>query len=94
VCAGARLAIRVIPRAKKTQFGGKRQGRLVVRLQAPPVEGAANRALCKFLAKVLGVSAGDVEIISGLHSREKVVLVHGLSEQQLRRRLADAGAEL
>jgi uncharacterized protein (TIGR00251 family) len=85
------LQIRVIPRAKKTEWGGKRGAALVVRLQAPPVEGAANEALLKFLAKELGVRAGDVEIVSGERSRDKVVRVEGMEERDLISKLGGAG---
>ena len=71
------LQIRVIPRAKKTEWGGKRGDALVVRLQAPPVEGAANEALVKFLAKEFGVRPSEVEIVSGERARDKVVRVEG-----------------
>jgi uncharacterized protein (TIGR00251 family) len=83
----ATLKIRVIPRAKKTEWGGKRGDALVVRLQAPPVEGAANEALIKFLAKEFGVRAGDVQIVSGERARDKVVRVEGREEGELQDRL-------
>lgn len=83
----ANLNIRVIPRAKKTEWGGKRGDAQVVRLQAPPVEGAANEALLKFLAKELGVRAADLEIVVGERARDKVVRVEGMGEGELRDRL-------
>ncbi len=67
------LEIRVIPRARKTEFGGERDGRLVVRLAAPPVEGAANAALVAFLAEHFNVSSNRVRIVSGERSRNKRV---------------------
>ncbi|PYR58787.1 MAG: hypothetical protein DMF91_16325, partial [Acidobacteria bacterium] len=51
---GVILAVRVIPRARKSEIAGTRDGALLVRLAAPPVEGAANDALIEFLAKRLG----------------------------------------
>jgi len=90
----AQLKVRVIPRAKRTAFAGWRGDRLVIRLQAPPVEGAANEALRKFLAKALGIRKSDIEIVTGERSREKTLRIYGLTQEQLRQRLADAGAEL
>ena len=80
---GASLKIRVIPRASRTEWGGKRGDALVVRLQAPPVEGAANEALLKFLAKELGVRAGALEIVSGERARDKMVRVEGMDQREL-----------
>ena len=51
--AGATIEVRVIPRARKTELAGSRQGALLVRLAAPPVDGAANDALISFLAERL-----------------------------------------
>ena len=86
----ARLVVRVIPRAKKSEFGGMRGEAVVVRLQAPPVEGAANEALRKFLAAELGVRPGDVAIVSGERSRDKVVRIEGLAQGELETRLRSA----
>ncbi len=83
----ARLRVRVIPRAKKNEVAGWREGALVVRLTAPPVEGAANRLLLRFLAKKVGVRAADLEIVSGETARDKVLSVVGLSPQELQDRL-------
>ncbi|NSW58137.1 MAG: YggU family protein [Armatimonadetes bacterium] len=79
----ATLRLRVIPRARKDEIAGERDGALVVRLKAPPVEGAANKALLKFLASRIGVRPGDLEIVSGHQSRDKVVRVEGLSQSQV-----------
>jgi uncharacterized protein (TIGR00251 family) len=77
------LKIRVIPRANKTEWGGMRGDARVVRLQAPPVEGAANEALLKFLAQELGVRVADLEIVAGERARDKVVRVEGMEEAEL-----------
>jgi uncharacterized protein (TIGR00251 family) len=58
-----------------------------VRLAAPPVEGAANRALVEFLAELLGVPKRDVTIARGERGRRKVVLVRGLDAAGIRQRL-------
>lgn len=75
---GVRFPVRVQPRASRTEVAGTHQGALKVRLQAPPVEGAANEALVDFLADSLGVPRRMVEIVSGASSRTKVVEVAGI----------------
>src|SRR5215831_12031109 len=72
------LDIRVIPRARKSEVAGLRGDAWLVRLQAPPVEGAANDELIAVLAKVLHVPRRDVTIVSGHRSRDKRVLVASL----------------
>ena len=67
-----RLQVRVIPNAKKSEFGGYRESELILRLNAPAVEGKANRAAIEFLARHFGVSRSAVLLISGEKSRHKV----------------------
>lgn len=69
------LEVRVIPNARQTALGGIRHGRLLVRLQAPPVEGKANAALGRFLAELCGVSRRAVTIEQGSGSRDKTVRI-------------------
>lgn len=73
-----RFPVRVQPRASRTELAGTQQGALKVRLQAPPVDGAANEALVDFLAESLGVPRRTVRIVSGASSRTKVVEVTGI----------------
>lgn len=73
-----RFAVRVVPRASRTEIAGIHAGGLKIRLQAPPVDGAANQALVEFLASALHVSRSAVRIVSGNASRSKVVEVHGI----------------
>ena len=68
-----RLAIRVIPRAKRDEVGGERGGRLLVRTTAAPVDDQANVAVRKLVAAHLGVPVRRVSIVSGHHSRDKVL---------------------
>ena len=82
------LEVRVVPRAGRTQATGWREGVLVVRLAAAPVDGAANRALTDFLAGVLGVPRRSVTLASGERSRNKRVRIIGLSPRELSERLA------
>lgn len=72
---GARFAVRVQPRASRNEIAGIQNGVMRVRLQAPPVDGAANEALISFLADELGVSRRQVRIVSGFASRNKVLEV-------------------
>ena len=82
--SGSALEIHVIPRARKTEVAGERDGALLVRLAAPPVDGAANDALVDFLAETLGRSRRDVRIVSGERSRRKRVEVAGMTAAQVR----------
>jgi uncharacterized protein (TIGR00251 family) len=59
------LTIRVIPRASKPGIAGTREGALLVRLQSPPVEGAANSELVEVIARTFGVPKRDVRIVAG-----------------------------
>jgi uncharacterized protein len=78
------LDIRVIPRARKTEVAGERDGALLVRLAAPPVEGAANDALVDFLAAVLRLPRRDICIVSGERTRRKRVAIAGVTPEQVR----------
>ncbi len=79
---GCVISIRVIPRARRCELAGERDSALLIRLAAPPVEGAANDALIAFLAEVLNVSKRAVTIVSGERAREKRVRIDGLSAAQ------------
>ncbi len=90
--SGAALTVRVLPRAKKNEVAGfMPDGRVKVRLTAPPVEGAANRALVELLAQVLGVRAAAVEVVAGATGRDKIVSVIGLTPEVVEARLRSAG---
>jgi uncharacterized protein len=81
------LRVRVQPRASREELAGVREGALVVRLTAAPVEGAANRALARLLGKRLGVPPSAVVIAAGRTSRSKLVVVTGLRSAEARARL-------
>jgi hypothetical protein len=59
-----------------------------VRVTAPPVDGRANEALCRLLAKRAGVARGRVTVVRGERSRDKLVRIEGLGEPELRRALS------
>ncbi len=84
------LRVRVQPRAKRTEIAGVRDGALVVRVSAPPVDGKANAALCKLLAKRLGVPPSTIAVVRGSSARDKVLTVAGIETSQLMHRLVDA----
>jgi uncharacterized protein len=76
--------VRVIPRAARAGIAGTRDNALLVRLTAPPVEGAANEQLIEVLAKTLDVSKHAVTIIAGERNRLKRVQVRGVTEELVR----------
>ncbi len=75
---GVILTIRVIPRAAKSGVAGTRGDALLVRLQAPPAEGAANAELIRVLAAAFDVPPRAVSIVGGEHARQKRVRVTGI----------------
>jgi uncharacterized protein (TIGR00251 family) len=86
--AGLLLDVRVIPRAARTVVGGVREGRLVIRVTAPPVDNAANEAAVRALADALEVPRQSVRLAAGATSRNKTVAIVGAGEGSLRVRLA------
>jgi uncharacterized protein (TIGR00251 family) len=84
---GVRIAIQVQPRASRTELAGLHGEALKIRLAAPPVDGAANDALIRFLAETLGVPRSAVSISSGLSGRKKNVMVSGLGLTEVARLL-------
>lgn len=77
--------MRVQPRASRTELAGLHGGVLKVRVAAPPVDDAANRALIEFLAECLGVAKRCVRIVAGETSRTKVLEVDGITPEQVAR---------
>jgi uncharacterized protein YggU (UPF0235/DUF167 family) len=87
-----RIAVRVVPRAARSGLTRDPDGGLRARLAAPPVEGAANRALIELLAARLGIPRSTVRIERGARGRAKVVAIEGLDEAGLAARLGVEGA--
>jgi uncharacterized protein (TIGR00251 family) len=85
--SGMTLRVRVQPRSSKDVLAGERDGALVVRLKAPPVEGAANEALARFLGQALDVPPSAVRIVTGAAGRNKLVAVAGIDVATARARL-------
>lgn len=76
---GVRIDLRVIPRSPKTAVGGMRDGRLIVRVTAPPVDSAANEAVVAAIAEALDVPKRSVRLVAGVTSRNKTVEVDGVT---------------
>jgi uncharacterized protein (TIGR00251 family) len=91
--AGATIAVKVHPRAKKNAITGIVGGALKLSLTAPPVDGKANAACIDFLAKLLKVPRSSITIAAGETSRNKVIRVAGLTTQQVRDRLGTIAGE-
>ena len=77
----------MIPRASKPGIAGTRDGALLVRLQSPPVEGAANTELIQILSDALDVPRRSISIVAGERSRQKRVRIEGVSEDDVSRLL-------
>lgn len=88
---GCELDVLVAPRAARSQLVGLHDGRLKIQLAAPPVDGAANTALCELLSDRLEVPASALEIARGATGRRKTVRVAGVSAAVARSRLGLAG---
>lgn len=86
---GVRFRVRVQPRASRNEVAGELGGALKIRLQAPPVDGAANEALVAFLADELGVPRKVVRIVFGSTSRSKTVEVDGIAPSAVDRLFTD-----
>jgi uncharacterized protein YggU (UPF0235/DUF167 family) len=89
----AYLAVRLTPRGGRDHIDGwasdpSGRGFLIIRVSAPPVEGEANAALEKLLAKALGLARSQIKVVSGATSRLKRVQIDGLSQAELEARLA------
>jgi uncharacterized protein (TIGR00251 family) len=82
------FAVRVQPRASRSEVVGEVAGALKVRLAAPPVDGAANEELLRLLAKVFGVGRAQVEIVMGTRGRQKAVRVRGRTAVECARNLS------
>ena len=82
------LSIRVQPRASSDAILGWRDGTLRVRVTAPPLEGAANLAVARLLARALRVAPSAVAVIRGARGRDKRVRIAGLGDLEVRSRLA------
>lgn len=84
---GTCVTCRVVPSASKNGIAEITAEAVRVRIAAPPVEGKANRALEKFIAKLLGVPGGSVGVVKGETGKLKKVLVAGLSPSEVEKKI-------
>ncbi|HEU5217501.1 MAG TPA: DUF167 domain-containing protein [Gemmatimonadales bacterium] len=84
---GIRIQLHIQPRASRTELAGRFGEALKVRLKSPPVDGAANQELVRFIAEVLRVPRARVELLAGHTGRRKTVRVTGIGAKDAERRL-------
>jgi uncharacterized protein (TIGR00251 family) len=86
---GIRLAVQITPNAKKTEVVGVLDDALKLKLQAQPIDGKANEALIKYLAKALGVPRSGVAITHGQTSKKKLIEIVSatLTPEEVEKRL-------
>lgn len=85
---GSTLRVRVNPRSSRNQVTGWHDSTLAIKITAPPVDGAANKACIEYLADLLGVKKSQISIISGAASRDKVFMIDDISSEEIDQRLS------
>jgi uncharacterized protein len=86
--SGSAITVRVSPRSSKNEITDiLDDGTVKVRLTAPPVDGKANQALIEYMAKVLDVKPGSIEIVAGLTSKDKLLTIIGLKPEEVQQKL-------
>lgn len=90
---GVQISIILVPNSESDRIAGLDpwRGKVKIHVKAPPSGGRANQALIDFLGNVFGVR--EIKIISGLHSREKVVLIMGVSKKEVEERIFNVGGK-
>jgi uncharacterized protein (TIGR00251 family) len=84
----ARLAVKVTPNAGRNEITGFKEGVLQVKIAAPPAKGKANKELTDFLAERLQLKKSAVSIIKGQASRHKTILIAGMSDAEVLKRIS------
>jgi len=84
VADGCTVSVRVHPGARKNGVGGVHAGAVKISLTTPPVDGRANEALIAFVAEMLRIPRGRVNLVSGMTSRTKVLRITGKSAAEVR----------
>jgi uncharacterized protein YggU (UPF0235/DUF167 family) len=84
------LSVRLTPRAARERLAAEDDGGYAAHVTAPPVESAANEALCRLVAKAAGVAPSRVSVVRGHRGRRKVVRVEGIDDAALRARIGAA----
>jgi uncharacterized protein (TIGR00251 family) len=85
-----RFSVHARPRSSRGAILGVREGALDVALTSPPADGAANSELIQVVSRALNVRRGDVSIVSGASSREKLLQVNGMTAADARVHLSGA----
>ena len=85
------LRVRATPGASRDELAGLRGGALRVAVSAAPERGKANEAICRTVAKALGLRKSQVSVHAGERSRDKTLAVEEIGRAELERRLAEAG---
>lgn len=78
------LSVRAVPRASRSGIVGEHDGALKIRIASPPVDGAANEELIRFLSKLTGVPRSQIDIVGGLASKSKIVRICGIDAVRFR----------
>ena len=87
----ARLALRIVPNARRTEVVGRHGGALTIKIPSPATDGKANAALLEVLAEELDIPARCVRIVSGEKSRDKLIECDELDAEAARERLVKDG---
>jgi uncharacterized protein (TIGR00251 family) len=88
-----RISVRAKPRSSKAGVEGMKEGALVVRVTAPPIDGKANDEIVEVLAKHFGLKKSDIAWISGERSKNKILELRGVTAEAFERRLGIQVAE-
>jgi uncharacterized protein len=76
--AGFEFQVHVLPRAKRSELSGLHNGALKMKITAPPVDDAANRAIVEFFSRLLDIPKSSIQILAGAKSRDKKIQIKGL----------------
>jgi len=85
------IAVRAQPGARRDEIVGLRDGVLVARVSAPALEGRANQALCRLIARALGIRRSQVSILRGERARDKLIRVEGVDRDYIGDTFGPAG---
>ena len=84
-----RINLLIVPKSSKNQIAGIINNKLKIKIKSPPVEGAANKELIKFFSKFLKISKSSISIISGEHSKNKIIELSGVTGDKWNKFLSD-----
>ena len=86
---GVAINLHVVPKASKTAMNGTHGDSLKLRVQAPPVDGKANKAVIAYLSSLFSIPKSDVVLKSGASSRKKTFILKGITLDQAQRILGN-----